>query len=78
MRHSHHDLAIAEATEATILADFDGATFTYGGRHLVVFQAGRQVLRQCRLPDGRLADVEIRYVFGATALQQYLIASNYA
>ena len=30
------------------------------------------------LPDGRLADVEIRYVFGATALQQYLIASNYA
>lgn len=73
-RGSHHDLAMQEATPATVLGDFNDASFTYGavvsrfrtqdGRFLVTTDG----------PDGRLAEFTVRYTFGVYPLQQYLIA----
>jgi tetratricopeptide (TPR) repeat protein len=73
-RGSHHDLAMAEATEKTVLGSFDGATFTYGDVTSRFFKRDGKFFVNTDGPDGNLADFEIRYTFGVTPLQQYLIA----
>ena len=72
-RGSHHDLAMAEATAATVLGDFDGATFRYGETTSRFFKRDGKFFVNTDGPDGKLADFEIRYVFGVKPLQQYLI-----
>jgi hypothetical protein len=70
---SDHDLAMDEATEATVLGDFDDATFT---QHAIT---SRFFTRQGRFfvntegPGGEFKDFEVKYVFGVRPLQQYLI-----
>lgn len=70
---SDHDLAMDEATEATVLGDFDDATFT---QHAIT---SRFFTRQGRFfvntegPGGEFRDFEVKYVFGVRPLQQYLI-----
>ena len=73
-RGSHHDLAMAEATDKTVLGDFGGATFTYGDVTSRFFKRDGRFFVNTDGPDGKLADFEIRYTFGVTPLQQYLIA----
>ncbi|HYN38590.1 MAG TPA: tetratricopeptide repeat protein, partial [Rhodospirillales bacterium] len=73
-RGSHHDLAMAEATEKTVLGAFDGATLKYGEVTSRFFRRDGRFFVNTDGPDGKLADFEIRYVFGVTPLQQYLIA----
>ena len=73
-RGSHHDLAMAEATEKTVLGSFDGATFTYGDVTSRFFKRDGKFFVNTDGPDGKLADFEIRYTFGVYPLQQYLIA----
>jgi len=73
-RGSHHDLAMAEATEETVLGDFDSAAFTYGDVTSRFFRRDGKFFVNTDGPDGELADFEIRYTFGVTPLQQYLIA----
>src|SRR3954452_18046740 len=73
-RGSHHDLAMEEATPATVLGDFGDATFTYGSVTSRFFTRDGRYLVNTDGADGRLADFEIRYTFGIHPLQQYLIA----
>ena len=73
-RGSHHDLAMEEATPATVLGDFGDATFTYGSVTSRFFTRDGRYLVNTDGADGRLADFEIRYTFGVYPLQQYLIA----
>ncbi|MGV7228772.1 MAG: tetratricopeptide repeat protein [Nitrospirales bacterium] len=70
---SHHDLAMQEANEATVLGNFNNATFTNFGVTSRFYQQGERFLVQTDGPDGTLADYEITYTFGVTPLQQYLI-----
>ena len=72
-RGSHHDLAMQEATEATVLGDFEGAEFTYNGVTSRFFRKDDAFFVNTDGPDGALADYEIDYVFGFTPLQQYLV-----
>lgn len=72
-RGSHHDLAMAEATDRSVLGAFDGATFTYGDIISRFFKRDGRFFVNTDGPDGTLADFEIRYVFGVHPLQQYLI-----
>ncbi len=58
----------------TVLGDFDGATFTHGGVTSRFFKRDGKFFVNTDGPDGKLADFEIRYIFGVTPLQQYLIA----
>jgi Flp pilus assembly protein TadD len=73
-RGSHHDRAMEEATESTVLGDFTGSTFEHGGVASTFSRRdGRYVVRTDG-PDGALHDYEIAYTFGVEPLQQYLIA----
>lgn len=71
---SHHDLAMAEATDASVLGDFGGVTFTHAGVTSRFFKRDGNFFVNTDGPDGKLADFQIRYVFGVAPLQQYLIA----
>lgn len=70
---SHHHAAMQTATAATVLGDFSGATFTEGGVTSTFFRNGERYFIRTDGPDGKLADFEVRYTFGLTPLQQYLI-----
>lgn len=65
---------MAEATPGTVLGDFNGATFRYGEITSRFFRRDGGFYVNTDGPDGKLADFQIRYVFGVTPLQQYLIA----
>jgi Flp pilus assembly protein TadD/ribosomal protein L40E len=72
-RGSHHDLAMQEPNEKSVLGDFDDARFTYEGVTTRFYrQDGRPFVRTDG-PDGRLTDYPVAYVFGLTPLQQYLV-----
>jgi predicted CXXCH cytochrome family protein len=70
---SHHALAMQEAAGQTVLGDFNNAEFRYAGTTSRFFRRDGKFLVRTDGPDGRLADYEIKYTFGVTPLQQYLI-----
>ncbi len=72
-RGSHHDLAMREATEATVLGDFRNAEFRYGAVVSRFFRKQGRFLVRTDGPDGKLHDYEVKYTFGVDPLQQYLI-----
>lgn len=71
---SHHDLAMQEANEQTVLGDFDNATFTHAGVTSRFYKKDGKFFIHTDGPDGAMHDYEIAYTFGVTPLQQYLIA----
>ena len=58
-RGSHHDLAMAEATEQTVLGDFGGATFTNAGVTSRFFRRDGRFFVATDGPDGRLSLIHI-------------------
>ena len=73
-RGSHHDRAMEEADERSVLGDFANARFTYAGVTTRFFRRdGRHFVRTDG-PDGKLAEFAIKYTFGVYPLQQYLVA----
>ena len=62
-----------EANAATVLGDFDNAKFRYVGVESTFFKRDGKFMVRTDGPDGKLADYEIKYTFGVTPLQQYLI-----
>jgi Flp pilus assembly protein TadD len=72
-RGSHHDLAMREANDRTILGDFDDARFTYEGVTTRFHREDGKALVNTDGPDGRRADYRVAYVLGVTPLQQYLL-----
>ncbi len=70
---SHHDLAMQEATEETVLGDFDEATFTGYGVTSTFFRRDGEFWVRTDGPEGDLRDYQIAYAFGVEPLQQYLI-----
>ncbi|MEE4236012.1 MAG: multiheme c-type cytochrome, partial [Anderseniella sp.] len=73
-KNSQHHAAMQEATDGTVLGDFNGATFTKDGIESTFFQRDGKFWVRTDGPDGKLADFEISYTFGIHPLQQYLIA----
>lgn len=70
---SQHKAALQEATEKTVLGNFDNAAFTKDGIESTFFKRDGKFWLRTDGPDGKLADFEIRYTFGVAPLQQYLI-----
>lgn len=70
---SHHDLAMQVADAATVLGDFDGATFRKDGITTRFFRRDGGYWVHTDGADGKLADFRIAYTFGVEPLQQYLI-----
>jgi Flp pilus assembly protein TadD len=72
-RGSHHDLAMQEATEKTVLGNFDNASFTHYGVTSTFFKRDGKFFVRTDGPDGKLHEYPIAYTFGIYPLQQYLI-----
>jgi predicted CXXCH cytochrome family protein len=70
---SQHQLAMAHATEKSVLGDFSGATFDYFGVKSRFFRKDGKYLVETDGADGKLAVFEIKYTFGVDPLQQYLV-----
>lgn len=70
---SHHDKAMDIATETTVLGDFNDQTLDHFGITSRMFRAGARFMINTEGPDGRMADFEVKYVFGFTPLQQYMV-----
>ena len=72
--NSHHDLAMQIPSEASVLGNFDDATFSYAGVTSRFYRRDDLFYVETDGPDGKLTQYEIAYTFGAEPLQQYLIA----
>ena len=70
---SHHDLAMQAANDRSVLGNFANASFRYAGVTSTFFKRDGKFYVNTDGADGKLADHEIRYSFGVTPLQQYLI-----
>lgn len=70
---SHHDLAMQEANDESVLGDFDDVTFTHLEVTSLFFKRDGRFFVNTEGPDGGPADFEIVYTFGVDPLQQYLI-----
>lgn len=70
---SQHRAAMQEATDASVLGNFDNASFTEGGITSTFFKKDGKFWVRTDGPDGSISDFEIRYTFGIAPLQQYLI-----
>ena len=70
---SHHDLAMQHANDETVLGDFSNTAFSYGGITSKFYKHDDKFMVRTDGADGKLSDYEIKYTFGVTPLQQYLI-----
>lgn len=70
---SHHDLAMTEVSEQTVLGDFTDAELTAHGVTSRFFRRDGEWVVHTEGPDGVLHDYRIDYTFGWMPLQQYLI-----
>ncbi len=70
---SQHDLAMQEATEQNVLGDFNNSTFTYYDVTSTFYKKDGKFYVKTDNAEGLLQDFEIKYTFGVTPLQQYLI-----
>ena len=70
---SQHAHAMAHATEATVLGDFNDASFDHFGVHSRFFRKDGKFFVETDGSDGKLAPFEVKYTFGLYPLQQYLV-----
>jgi hypothetical protein len=72
-RQSHHALAMQQAADSTVLGDFRGVTFTKDGvTSTFTMKDGSRYVRTDG-PEGKPGDYPVKYTFGVTPLQQYLV-----
>lgn len=69
---SQHHAAMAAATEATVLGNFQDARLRHAGVESRFFRRDGKYFVRTDGPDGKLADFEVSHVFGVYPLQQYL------
>ena len=72
-KQSQHKHAMQHASAATVLGDFDNASFDHFGIHSRFFKKDDRFFVETDGPDGKLATFEVKYTFGIDPLQQYLI-----
>lgn len=72
-RASQHVVAMQHATAQTVLGNFDDAKFSREGVTSSFFRRDGRYFIRTDGPDGKLADFEVKYTFGVSPLQQYLV-----
>ncbi|WP_299394370.1 tetratricopeptide repeat protein [Pelagibius sp.] len=70
---SHHDWALKEAADDTVLADFSGNRFDQQGETWRFERSGDAFVARSRNPDGTWQEHKILYAVGVAPLQQYLV-----
>lgn len=74
-RGSHHDLAMQTPSPASVLGDFDDASFDHAGVTTRFSTRDGEYWVATDGPDGALTDFRVVYTFGVEPLQQYLLES---
>jgi tetratricopeptide (TPR) repeat protein len=72
-RGSQHAAAMQHASPASVLGDFDDASFSYAGVTTRFFSRDGTFWIHTDGPDGVPGDFEVKYTFGVAPLQQYLV-----
>ncbi|UCG13624.1 MAG: tetratricopeptide repeat protein [Deltaproteobacteria bacterium] len=72
-RGSHHDLAMGEANDTTVLGDFDDAVYEQFGVKSRFYRKNGGFYVQTEGRNGKMDDFEVKYTFGVYPLQQYLV-----
>jgi predicted CXXCH cytochrome family protein len=70
---SDHALAMQHANAETVLGNYENVKFIYAGVSSRLFKRDGKFFVNTDGPDGKLRDYEVKYTFGVTPLQQYLI-----
>jgi predicted CXXCH cytochrome family protein len=70
---SDHALAMQHANVQSVLGNFNDAKFIYSGITSTFFKRDGKFFVNTDGPDGKLRDYQIKYTFGVTPLQQYLV-----
>lgn len=70
---SDHDRSMAEATQETVLGDFDNVRFESNGVISFFYKSGERFMVRTEGPEGKIGEFEVKYTFGFDPLQQYLI-----
>jgi predicted CXXCH cytochrome family protein len=70
---SHHRMAMAVATDETVLGDFNDAEFEHFGVRSRFFRKDGKFFVHTQGPGGKMEDLEITHTFGWYPLQQYLV-----
>lgn len=72
-RGSQHRAAMQEASDKSVLGNFNAARFSYAGVTSTFFKRDGKFFVKTDGADGKLVDFQVRYTFGVEPLQQYLI-----
>jgi len=70
---SQHSLAMQDARPGAVLGRFDSTRFTDAGITTTFFRRGDRYVVNTEGTDGRPHDFDVRYAFGVSPLQQYLV-----
>lgn len=70
---SHHQLAMQEVSEATVLADFNNHSVELDGVSYFFYREGQDFKAKVTELNGKEFDFTVSYVFGITPLQQYMV-----
>ncbi len=70
---SHHDHAMDYANDSTVLGDFSDRTLDAQGHTYKMYRKDGKFFVYSDSEDGEMHDFEVKYVFGYTPLQQYLV-----
>ena len=70
---SQHAVAMQVADDKTVLGDFNGTKFRNFGITTEFSRRDGKFIVRTEGPDGKMADFEVRHVFGVYPLQQYLV-----
>ena len=71
--NSHHDLAMDVANEKTVLADFNNTFYVYYGDTSWFYMHNGEYRAKTFGEDNKYHEYKIKYTFGWTPLQQYLV-----
>ncbi len=71
---SDHDRAMEPATPETVLGNFDGTTFRYGGVEHRFFRREGKFFVTTENAQGKLQTFQVSHTFGWRPLQQYLVS----
>ena len=70
---SHHYMAMLPANDSTVYGDFNNATFTADGVTTRFFKREDKFYIHTEDETGAYREMEVKYIFGFTPLQQYLV-----
>lgn len=70
---SHHDWAMLLPNDSTVLGDFNNVEFEADGEKYIFSKQGNDFIVRTRNQQGEEQDFKVKYTFGVTPLQQYLL-----